>query len=181
MSRVKPPGMKVVCQCGDVSFETPTPAPTDVYHCHCLECRKQSASAFGTSAMFPAKGLFPLSVELVEKLSCYTRPTKSGGTMECYFCPKCGVRMFHRIRNPDGTERPTVSIKGGCIEDLDWTVGKHIFTRSAVVPIPSGVEQWRASPEVMEGRPANFSPTTNKEYDNQSRPELPDFPELPFK
>jgi hypothetical protein len=146
--------MIVSCQCGAVHFETPSPAPLDVYHCHCLECRKQSASAFGTSAIFPARGLFPLPVDLVAKLSCYTRPTDSGGTMDCYFCTQCGVRMFHRGRSPDGTERSTVSIKGGCVEGLDWSNGKHIYTRSAVVPIPHGAEQWRESPEPDAPQPA---------------------------
>lgn len=65
--------------------------------------------------------------------------------MDCYFCNTCGVRVFHRIRDEDGTERSTVSVKGGCIEGLDWSSGKHIFTRSAVVPIPEGAERWQAS------------------------------------
>lgn len=72
--------------------------------------------------------------------------------MDCYFCKICGVRVFHRIRKPDGIERDTVSVKGGCIEGLDWSGAKHIFTRSAVVPIPEGAEQWEAAPGKMEGR-----------------------------
>jgi hypothetical protein len=43
--------------------------------------------------------------------------------------------------NPD-----TVSIKGGLIEDLDWTGGIHIFCRSAVVPIPEGAKRFEAEP-----------------------------------
>src|SRR5262245_16287856 len=41
------------CACGAVTFVTPTPTPMSVYHCHCIDCRKQSSSAFGTSAIFP--------------------------------------------------------------------------------------------------------------------------------
>ncbi len=40
-----------------------------------------------------------------------------------------------------------VSIKGGLLEGLDWTGAIHIFCRSAVVPIPEGVEKWEAEPE----------------------------------
>jgi hypothetical protein len=40
-----PLGMHVSCQCGGISFGTPTQTPLEVYHCHCLECRKQSAPA----------------------------------------------------------------------------------------------------------------------------------------
>ena len=38
------------CQCGEVRYEI-AGAPREVYVCHCLECRKQSASAFGISVM----------------------------------------------------------------------------------------------------------------------------------
>ncbi|QDS69291.1 hypothetical protein FKW77_002630 [Venturia effusa] len=171
-----PVGMRVSCQCGSISFETPTPMPLDVYHCHCQECRKQSASAFGTSAIFPAQGLFPLRSDLAVKLSYFTRPTKSGGSMACYFCLTCGVRLFHRTRDAQGIEKPTVSIKGGCIEALDWSIGKHIYTRSAVVPIPPGAEQWRESPE-----PENLPTLSNMvKGDEQAPVLLPDFPDLPF-
>jgi hypothetical protein len=171
-----PLGMRVSCQCGSISFDTPTQTPLDVYHCHCMECRKQSASAFGTSAIFPAQGLFPLSHDLVVKLSCFTRSTNSGGSMDCYFCPTCGVRLFHRGRDANGVVRSTVSIKGGCIEGLDWSGAKHIYTRSAVFPIPPGAEQWRASPEPME-RPT----LSNLVKDNEQAPVLlPDFPDHPF-
>jgi hypothetical protein len=124
-----------------------------VYHCHCTECQKQSSSAFGTSAIFPAQGLFPLSDELKAKLGCWTRPTKEGRTMDCYFCKNCGVRIMHRIREPDGRERDTVSIKGGLVQGLRFEGAKHIYVRSAVMEIPPGAERWEATPDVMEGRP----------------------------
>jgi hypothetical protein len=87
-----------------------------LYHCHCLECRKQSGSAFGTSAIFTSEGLIPLSEELESKLGVWTRPTDQGGMMDCYFCKVCGARMMHRARDENGSERGTVSIKGGCGE-----------------------------------------------------------------
>jgi len=144
--------MEVRCQCGAVSFHTPTAAPLSIYHCHCTECQKQSSSAFGTSAIYPATGLFPLAPELREKLGCWTRPSKEGRTMDCYFCKACGVRMFHRIREADGTERETVSIKGGAVQGLSFEGAKHIYVESAVVPIPEGAERWETTPDVMEGR-----------------------------
>ena len=36
------------CQCGDVRYEI-TGDPLALYICHCRECQKQSASAFGMS------------------------------------------------------------------------------------------------------------------------------------
>lgn len=72
--------------------------------------------------------------------------------MDCYFCRECGVRVMHRIRDADRKERDTVSIKGGLVEGLDWKGAKHIYTRSAVVSIPDGVESCEGAPEKMEGR-----------------------------
>ena len=67
--------------------------------------------------------------------------------MDCYFCKKCGVRVMHRRRDADGSERGLVIIKGGCVEGLDWKGGIHIFTRSAVMPIPEGAESFEAGPK----------------------------------
>ncbi|KAK0611450.1 Mss4-like protein [Immersiella caudata] len=146
--------MNIRCQCSDISFPLPpNSAPMSVYHCHCTECRKQSSSAFGTSAIFPAQVLFPLTDELRSKLGCWTRPAKEGRTMDCYFCKSCGVRIMHRIREADGEERDTLSVKGGVIQGLRWEGAKHIYTRSAVVEIPPNAERWEATPEAMEGRP----------------------------
>lgn len=169
------PSMTVSCQCGNIDFQTPAAEPLDLYHCHCTECQKQSASAFGTSAIFPADGLVPLSAHLGDKLSCYTRPTKGGGSMDCYFCPNCGVRVFHHGTDASGMRKSTVSIKGGCIEGLDWSNGKHIYTRSAVVAIPPGALQWRESPE-PEGEPPVNAIMPHKD---QLQPIMPDFSQFP--
>ncbi|KAK8123396.1 hypothetical protein PG999_003314 [Apiospora kogelbergensis] len=130
--------LTVRCQCGHVSFPTPSAERIALFHCHCTECQKQSGSAYGTSAIYPAAGLFPLSAELEGRLGCYVRPTDRGGTMRCWFCRECGSRLFHRIAGPDGAPRGTVSIKGGCVEGLDWAGGKHIYMRSSVVDVPPG-------------------------------------------
>lgn len=139
--------MDVKCQCGTVTFKTTTDKPIAIYHCHCLECRKQSGSAFGTSAIFTSEGLIPLSEELEAKMGVWTRPTEPGGMMDCYFCKNCGARLMHRARDENGSERGTVSIKAGCVEGLEWKGGIHIYTRSAVWPIPEGAEQFENGPD----------------------------------
>lgn len=111
--------MNVTCQCGSVSFKIPQDKPLALYHCHCTQCRKQSASAFGTSAIFPVDGIFPLSPELEAHLQLWTRPAKEGRTTLGYFCKTCGVRVMHRTKNADGVERSTVSVKGGLVDGLD--------------------------------------------------------------
>ncbi|KAJ4206007.1 CENP-V/GFA domain-containing protein [Fusarium falciforme] len=130
--------MNVSCQCGAIQMTASRPEPIDVYCCHCLECQKQSASAFGTSAIFPAEGMWPLPDEVRSRLGLWTRPADSGNTVECYFCKNCGVRVIHRSILPDGNPKPTLSVKGGLVEGLKWDAPKHIFTRTARVPFPEG-------------------------------------------
>ncbi|KAL7619628.1 hypothetical protein AAE478_010169 [Parahypoxylon ruwenzoriense] len=143
--------LTVRCQCGHVSFPTPAAQPSTVFFCHCTECQKQSSSAFGTSAIFPAEGLFPLDRELAARMGVYTRDTENGRSMDCYFCNRCGSRLFHRIVAADGTPRPSVAVKAGCVEGLDWSAARmHIFARSAVVAIPDRCEKYEALPPWMK-------------------------------
>lgn len=122
--------MEVRCECSAVVFRTPTPQPLALYICHCSDCRRQAGSAFGSSAIFP-------KFELPEdsKLSCYSRLTASGQVMLCYFCKGCGARLIHTTAGKN-----VVSIKAGCIEGVDWSKAIHLWTKSAMVPIPEGCE-----------------------------------------
>lgn len=134
--------MNVSCQCGAIEFTTPTPAPIKLYHCHCIDCRKQSSSAFGTSAIFP---FFKLPLDN-PALSYFTRPCDSGSRQNAYFCKHCGNRIAHVYVLDDGSDPEVLTIKGGVIEGLNWEGGTHIFVRSAVVPIPEGAAQWETEP-----------------------------------
>ena len=48
------------CQCGGIRYEI-RGKPVDLYVCHCRECRKQSASAFGISVIVRSADLFVVS------------------------------------------------------------------------------------------------------------------------
>ncbi|KAL7897004.1 Mss4-like protein [Trichoderma sp. SZMC 28014] len=124
--------MDARCQCGAVSFKTPLPEPLALYICHCSECKKQTGSAFGTSAIYPR-----FKLPETENLNCYARPTASGETLYCYFCRLCGTRLIHLAQSQN-----VLSVKGGCIEGLDWSKAIHIWTKSAMVPIPEGTESY---------------------------------------
>lgn len=141
-----PDGLPISCQCGYISFRTPTAKPLSMAHCHCTDCRHQSGAAFGTSAHWPADQVFPMAPEVEQKIASFTIPTDSGNTKYCYFCPKCGTRILHAARLPDGSPRPTVSFKAGCIEGLDWDGVKHIYMLSAVMKIPEEWEQYETVP-----------------------------------
>ncbi|KAF3403410.1 hypothetical protein DPV78_004180 [Talaromyces pinophilus] len=127
---------KISCQCGTVTFPASLPKPLAVYICHCTECQKQSASAFGITAMFPAEGMWPLPKDMQPFLGKWVREADSGNTLECYFCKCCGVRVLHRPILPDGTAKTMLSVKGGCVEGLTLEGAKHVYVRSALVPVP---------------------------------------------
>ena len=130
------PNAKISCQCGTVTFPASLPKPLAVYICHCTECQKQSASAFGITAMFPAEGMWPLPKDIQPSLGKWVREADSGNTLDCYFCKCCGVRVLHRPILPDGTAKPMLSVKGGCVEGLTLEGAKHVYVRSALVPVP---------------------------------------------
>jgi hypothetical protein len=129
---------KIECQCGTISLVAPIPKPTKVFVCHCLECRKQSSSAFGISALFPADGIWPFPEHLEPYIGVWTRKTDAGNTTHCYFCKKCGVRILHRGILANGQEKPGVRVRGGCLEGITLEGATHIWTRSALVPVPEG-------------------------------------------
>jgi len=66
------------CQCGAVRFRL-TATPSHVYCCHCSECRRQSASAFGISVIVPVDGVEVLRGTPRD----WSRPTASGDTLAC--------------------------------------------------------------------------------------------------
>jgi hypothetical protein len=133
------------CQCGAITFLTPTLHPQKLYICHCLDCQRQSSSAFGISATFP---YFKLASGL--PLSCWTRITDAGARLKCYFCQKCGARILHVYEEDEKAEKGEVFVKGGCLEGLgkeELRGAIHIWCKRAVVDIPVGVRRYDEEPE----------------------------------
>jgi hypothetical protein len=130
------------CQCGGVRYELLAP-PLWIYICHCTQCRKQSASAFGISLIVRAKS-FALTRGSPQR---WSRPADSGRTLNCYFCPNCGSRVWHG----DAARDATLSIKGGSLDDpIDVCAATHIWTTSKLqgVIIPEHAKQHAREPPV---------------------------------
>jgi hypothetical protein len=128
------------CQCGAVGYEV-TVRPVALYACHCTECRKQSAAAFGLSLIVPRDG-FRLTRGAP---AFWSRPTDSGRRLDCAFCPACGSRLFHQSNGAS----ETVSVKGGSVDQpLDLTPAIHIWTKRKLpgVLIPEGAVQFPEEP-----------------------------------
>jgi len=120
------------CQCGDVRYRAPR-KPLALYICHCTECQKQSASAFGISFIV-RRDTFNV---LQGHPAFWTRQTASGYTLECAFCRNCGSRLWHQSSG----YLETLNVKAGSLDEpVDLTNAIHIWTSSKLsgLAIPDG-------------------------------------------
>ena len=108
------------CQCGGVRYAV-TGEPIELFACHCLECRRQSTSAFGMSFIV-GRGQFALTSGRPRR---WSRRADSGRTLDCWFCPDCGSRLWHE----NGPDTPTLSVKAGSLDEpVDFSTAIHIWT-----------------------------------------------------
>lgn len=129
------------CQCGAVRYEC-TGEPFVVVVCHCTECRKQSASAFGLSLPVARDG-FRLTKGAPQ---FWSRRGGSGIEIRSAFCPQCGSRLWDEPQDAGDI----VVLKGGSLDEPpDLTKAIHIWTRSKLpgVLIPAEARQFPGEPE----------------------------------
>jgi hypothetical protein len=121
------------CQCGSVRYVV-TMEPIRLLACHCKECQRQSASAFGMSMLVKK-----VSLTVTGVTKQFTRVADSGNEVTGVFCPECGVRIYHVLKSaPD-----VASIKPGTLDDTRWLrPDLFIWMKSAQgwVPVPDNVK-----------------------------------------
>ncbi len=124
------------CQCGEISYES-SGKPLALYVCHCRECQKQSASAFGISLYVQKAGF-----RVIQGTPQYwSRPTDSGNTLKCAFCSSCGSRLWHE----PGSVADAISIKGGSLDEpLDLSNAIHLWVTCKLngIIIPDDAKQY---------------------------------------
>ena len=113
------------CQCGSIRYRITREAKM-LYACHCRDCQKQSASAFGLSLIVEAAAVeFTRGREL---LRFWDTRGDDSSIKRCAFCPHCGTRIYH---GDDDAGTP-ISVKGGSLDDTSWLQPvAHIWLRSA--------------------------------------------------
>lgn len=129
------------CQCGAVRYEVDGPTLKLVV-CHCNECRKQSASAFGVSVFVPCAALRVTR----GNPKFWSRPTDSGHVLDCAFCPDCGSRLWHQRRGAVDQ----ISVKAGSLDQpVDISQAIHIWTSRKLpgVVLPAGAICFPRQPE----------------------------------
>ncbi len=119
------------CQCGEVRYRIDA-EPLTVLACHCTECQKQSASAFGMTMPVPRAG-FTFSKG---QPAHWERKADSGNTLGAAFCATCGTRLFHEPAN-----KAVLNVKPGTLDDTSWLspVG-HIWTDRAQPWVRDGLK-----------------------------------------
>ena len=133
------PTLQGGCQCGAIRYETKSVVP-EIYICHCTECRKQSASAFGISYTVHRDDL----VVVRGAPKCWSRPAASGRVLQCFFCADCGTRVWHASEQVEH-----VSIKGGSLDEpFDVGAAIHIWTSSKLtgVIVPGNARSFPEEP-----------------------------------
>jgi len=129
------------CQCGELRYES-AGEPIALYVCHCRECQKQSASAFGMSLEVSRAGL--RVTRGTPKF--WTRAADSGRRVKCAFCPHCGSRLWHQREEPS----ETLTIKAGSLDEpVDISTAIHIWTSRKLpgMAIPAAVRQFLQEPD----------------------------------
>ena|SRR3990167_9693310 len=107
------------CQCGEIHYKS-TGEAMALYICHCRECQKQSASAFGISLKVPRAG-FQITTGSPKY---WSRDTDGGRRLKCAFCPDCGSRLWHEYE--PATEM--ISIKAGSLDEpIDVSNAEHVW------------------------------------------------------
>ena len=121
------------CACGAVRYELTTP-PMWVNCCHCLDCQRQTGSAFVINAIIETdrimvSGTVPVPVRV---------PTDSGHPHDIYRCPVCQTALWSDYGGRDWLR----FVRVGTLDDKDaLRPDIHIFTRTKRpwVMLPAGV------------------------------------------
>ncbi|MDP9138416.1 MAG: GFA family protein [Pseudomonadota bacterium] len=118
--------------------------PQALYICHCRECQKQSASAFGISLQVERSGFRLTGGDP----RFWSRDTDSGRRVNCAYCPDCGSHIWHET----GTTSETITIKAGSLDTpIDVSSAIHIWTTRKLpgIVIPEGAQQFPEEPPAI--------------------------------
>ncbi len=126
------------CACGAVRYRLES-APMFVHCCHCLDCQRQTGSAFVLNALIEADRV-SLSSGRVESSAM---PTESGSPHHIFRCPSCGTALWSEY----GGRSQVRFVRVGTLDEPSaLTPDVHIYTRSKLpwVTLPDAVPRFEA-------------------------------------
>ena len=120
------------CSCGAVRYRLTT-EPLFVHCCHCLNCQRQTGSAFVINVLIEA--------DRVELLAGEPRPVEvdrdDDAKQRIFRCPDCEIAVFSEYGRPE-----VRFVRAGTLDDPSAVAPDvHIYTRSKVpwVTLPPSV------------------------------------------
>jgi hypothetical protein len=119
------------CSCGAVRYRLAAD-PLFVHCCHCLNCQRQTGSAFVINVLIEA--------DRVELLAAQPGPVdvpRGRGKQRIWRCPTCQVAVYSKYTSPK-----VRFVRAGTLDDPSSVQPDvHIFTRSKLpwVALPEGV------------------------------------------
>jgi hypothetical protein len=109
------------CACGAVRYRLAA-EPLFVHCCHCLNCQRQTGSAFVINVLIEADRV-ELAAGAPEAVDV---PRDDGGTQRIYRCPTCQVAVYSAYTRPE-----VLFVRAGTLDDpTSVAPDVHIFTRS---------------------------------------------------
>lgn len=120
------------CSCGAVRYRLASD-PMFVHCCHCLNCQRQTGSAFVINLL--------IETDRVEQFAGEPEPVDvprdDGSTQQVFRCPTCRIAVYSHYGNPR-----VAFVRAGTLDrPAEITPDVHIFTRSKLpwVTLPDSV------------------------------------------
>ena len=111
------------CSCGAVRYRL-TSEPLIVHCCHCLNCQRQTGSAFVVNLLIEADRVELLAGE-PQRVDV---PRDDGSAQPIFRCPDCQVAVFSEYGRPE-----VRFVRAGTLDDpSSIEPDVHIYTRSKV-------------------------------------------------
>jgi hypothetical protein len=120
------------CACGAVRYRL-TSEPMIVHCCHCLNCQRQTGSAFVINALIESDRVELLAGEPVP----VDAPRDDGSAQRIFRCPTCEVALYSEYGRPE-----VKFVRTGTLDDPAAVAPDvHIYTRSKLpwVTLPESV------------------------------------------
>src|SRR5512139_2331881 len=120
------------CACGEVRYRL-TSEPLFVHCCHCLNCQRQTGSAFVVNVLVETDRVELLRGEPV----AVDVPRDDGSSQRIWRCPACQIAVFSQYTSPK-----VRFVRAGTLDDPSSVEPDvHIYTRSKLpwVALPDSV------------------------------------------
>jgi hypothetical protein len=109
------------CACGEIRYRL-TSEPLVVHCCHCLNCQRQTGSAFVINVLIETDRMQLLAGEPVR----VDAPRDAGPAQQIFRCPTCQVAVYSDYGRPD-----IRFVRAGTLDDPSRVAPDvHIYTRS---------------------------------------------------